>query len=92
MQTFIAIFLCMFAVFGIYSLINGICAFLSGKARVVYSVRAASRTLPRDISAASARALSASSGECDPVILCESGDEAESVRELGLDVYVRYKL
>ena len=91
MQTFIEIFLCMFAIYGVYSLIIGICAFLSGKARVVYSVRAESGTLARDISAAASVALSSRSGECEPVILCESVEMAESVLGQGLDVYIRYE-
>ena len=81
----------MLAVYGIYSLIIGICAFLSGKARVVCSVRADSPTLARDVSVAASTALAINSGESDPPVLCESVEEAESVRALGLDIYIRYK-
>lgn len=91
MQTFIEIFLCMFAVYGVYSLIIVICAFLSGKARVVYSVRAESPRFERDVSAAVYMACCEGLCECEPVILCESESEAEKARERGLDIYVRYK-
>ena len=91
MQTFVYIFLCMFAVYGIYSFIAGICAFFSGKARILYSVRASSPALERDISVATEAAIAARVNVCDPVILCENETEAESVRERGLDVYIRYE-
>ena len=91
MKTFAAIFLCMFAVYGAYMLIIGICAFLSGKARVVYSVRAASPELERDISSAAYMACRTGALECEPVVLCENDEDAERVRECGLDVYIRDK-
>ncbi len=89
MQTFVEVFLCMFAIYGVYSLVIGICARLSGKARIVCSVRAASPALARDISAATSTAVALGARECDPVILCESEEEAARAGELGLDVYIR---
>ena len=89
MQTLVYIFLCMFAVYGIYSFIVGICVLFSGKARIIYSVRASSPNLECDISIATSVALAAHARECDPVILCENAEEAELVRERGFDVYIK---
>lgn len=87
----VKIILCALAVYGAYSIFIEICAFLCRKARVVYSVRAASDAFERDLSAAYTRALYGHGGECSPAVLCENGVEVERVRECGADVYIRVR-
>lgn len=87
----IKIFLCMFAVWGIYCAIIELCAFLSRKAHIICAVRASTPTLEADISRAATQNLRARLSECEPVMICENEAEAERARCTGCALYVRYK-
>ena len=87
----IKIFLCMFAVWGIYCAIIELCAFLCRKARIICAVRASTPTLEADISRAAALNMRARLPECEPVVICECESEAERARDTGCALYIRYK-
>ena len=93
MNDLFTIFLCMFAVFGIYRFCIGLCAWFSKGARSVYAVRAGKSTdikaLERSLNCACARALDAPHTETVPVILCEDEKTAEAAADLGYEVYVK---
>lgn len=90
-MTAIKIFLCMFAIYGIYCLIIELCAFLSGKARIICAVRAEGDTLDADISSAVALSMKSRLPQTEPVLICSDEAEAEKIAERGYEVYVRYK-
>ena len=90
-MTAIKIFLCMFAVWGIYCAIIELCAFLCGKARIICAVRTDGTTFDSDIASAVAVSLKARLGSTEPVLICESESVAESLADCGYEVYVRYK-
>ena len=95
MRTFTEIFLCMFAVYGIYSMILEICAFLSRKAHVVFAAKVGKKERRAQtearLAALRSRAVRERRAHPDPVILCEEESVAESVRDIGYEIYIRYE-
>ena len=95
MKELAEVFLCMFAIYGIYRSIISLGAFLSAKVRVVIALRAEKtfdrQRLDRRMSDACARALSLDACESVAVVLCEDEESALDYSECGYEVYVRKK-
>ena len=87
----IEILLCTLAVYGAYSIIIDLRAFLCGKARIICAVRVDGETSAVDISSATAVGARARLPESEPVLICQSTDAADRLSGLGYETYVRYK-
>ena len=95
MKELAEIFLCMFAIYGIYRSIISLGAYLSGKIKVVLAIRAEDTydrgRFEKRMSDACARALNSDACECVAVILCEDAESAASYSESGYEIYIKKK-
>ncbi len=93
MKDFLEILLCMFATYGFYRFIHGIKALCARRVRIVLALRADSDTktkaFERVFGRVASQALNTDNAECEPVVLCESSDTAEKLRECGYSVYIK---